>query len=134
MRRRNFVAGGMSALGIAALRTWPSDPSHSATSLGPVRSVIPVVGDGKWIWTEPPKDETGYLEPRSYSLSIGMELTGEGDATAIQASTPVPSEHPEQKIDEMRLEIEGCEAHVQPVGEGAAELYLSAPQIARGQK
>jgi len=134
MQRRVFVAGGMSAVGLAALRAWPADELQTETRLGPVRSVIPVVGDGKWIWTEPPKDQSGYLEPRSYSLSIGVELTGEGDATAIQASTPVPGEHPEQKIDEMRLEIEGCEAHVQPVGEGAAELYLAAPQITRGQK
>jgi hypothetical protein len=98
-----------------------------------VRSVIPVVGDGKWIWTEPPQDQTGYLEPRPYSLDIGIELTGDGEATSVQAATPVPSEHPEQKIEDVQLEIEGCQARIQPVGEGAAELYLSAPRIRGGQ-
>jgi len=36
-----------------------------------------VVGDGHWIWTEPPADGVGYLEPRSYSLKIGIELAGD---------------------------------------------------------
>src|SRR5262245_8141368 len=132
MDRRALLAGGVGVAGGLALRAWPTPVLWQETELGPVRSVIPVVGDGKWIWTEPP-GETGYLEPRSYSLDIGHELNGDGDATTIQAATPVPSEHPEQKIDDVRLETEGCEARIQPVGEGAAELYLMVPRIGRGQ-
>lgn len=132
MDRRSFLSG------LAALASVPAVgrgcPSQQQTSFGPTWSVIPVVGDGKWIWTSPPKDQTGYLEPRAFELSIGVELTGEGDATNVNASTPVPIAHHEQKVESVRLETEGCEASVQQVGEGAAQLQLAAPQIARGQK
>src|SRR5262245_10086100 len=101
MKRRVFVASGIGAASLAVLRHWPPAACRTENCLGPVRSVIPVVGDGRWIWTEPPQGQTGYLEPRPYSLSIGIELTGEGDATNVQASTPVPSEHREQKIDDV---------------------------------
>jgi hypothetical protein len=98
-----------------------------------VQAVIPVVGDGKWIWNETPPGPTGYLEPRCFELSIGIELSGEGDARNIEAATPVPLDHPEQKIDAVRLETEGCQASFQEIDEGASLLYLSASQIARGQ-
>jgi len=99
-----------------------------------VQAVVPVVGDGKWIWTETPQGQTGYLEPRHFELSIGVELRGEGDALNIEAATPVPLDHPEQKIDSVRLDTEGCQASFQEVGEGASLLYFSASQIGRGQK
>jgi hypothetical protein len=102
--------------------------------LGPTRAVIPVVGDGKWIWISPPKDQTGYLEPRPFELSIGVELSGEGDAANVKASTPVPIEHPEQKVEDVRIETDGCEARLQQIGEGAAQLLVAAQRIARGQK
>ena len=66
--------------------------------VAPTRSVIPVVGDGKWVWTKPPANETGYLEPRSYELKVGIAITGRGNATAIKATTPVPLPLPEQQI------------------------------------
>jgi hypothetical protein len=92
-----------------------------------------VVGDGKWIWTEPPKDQTGYLEPRSYELEIGIELRGEADARRIRASTPVPTPHSEQRIHDVEIRVENCQARLQQLGAHAAQLVLAAPRIARGQ-
>jgi hypothetical protein len=96
--------------------------------------VIPVVGDGKWIWTKPPDGQTGYLEPRPYELSIGMELTGQGEATQIRASTPVPLAFPEQEVGDASMTTEGCQASIQRIGEGAAQLLLAAAGISRGQR
>ncbi len=137
MDRRRFLgaacalAGGAMA-GSAVLTSRRVD-SDSFTQLPATHSVIPVVADGKWIWAEPPKDQTGYLEPRTYELNIGVELKGEGNATGIRASTPVPTEHPEQVIDDVRIETDGCQASFQKLGEGAAQLVLAAPSIVRGQ-
>ena len=137
MNRRKFLTWG--AVGVASVASGglvglPRRGVQSISHHGPTCSVIPVVGDGKWIWTEPPKDQTGYLEPRPYELSIGVEMQGVGDATQIRASTPVPVEFPEQQIDDVQIEAEGCEARLQTVGEGAAQLLVAAPQIAEGQK
>ena len=134
MKRRQFLAAGAATLAAASAPAWPRwrGDSHECFSQPPAFAVVPVVGDGKWIWTEPPK-ETGYLEPRPHGLSIGVELHGEGDATMIRGSTPVPIEWPEQTIDDVRIETEGCEARIQQVGEGAAQLLLAAPSIRRGQ-
>ena len=60
----------------------------------PAFSVVPVVGDGRWIWTAPPEGQTGYLEPRRFRLRVGIELTGRGDAVDVYASTPVPIADP----------------------------------------
>lgn len=136
MKRRQFLAAGAATLAAAsAASPWfvaPTAPAQ-ASFHPPAFAIIPVVGDGKWIWTEPPKDQTGYLEPRAYELSIGVELQGAGDATGIRGSTPVPIAFPEQQIDDVRIEAEGCEAGLHRVGEGAAQLMLSAPGIRRGQ-
>ncbi len=99
----------------------------------PAFSVIPVVGDGHWIWRDPPVGQTGYLEPRPYSLSIGIELQGTGEATDLKATTPVPVAHPEQKIDKLEIETEGCEASVHELAPGMAQLVLSAAELAKGQ-
>jgi hypothetical protein len=140
MNRRQLLglgALGAGVLSYEAVRSFLPGLSaggiQTITGPTPTWAVIPVVGDGKWIWTEPPKDQTGYLEPRPFELSIGVEMQGAGDATQIKATTPIPVEHPEQKIDDVRIETEGCEARLQAVGEGAAQLLLAAPQIARGQ-
>ena len=147
MDRRRFLgsacalAGGAVAAGAmvrsamvgGAVLTGRRADSDSFTQLPATHSVIPVVADGKWIWAEPPKDQTGYLEPRSYELNIGVELKGEGSATGIRASTPVPTAHPEQEIDDVRIETDGCQATFQTLGEGAAQLVLAAPSIVRGQ-
>ena len=115
MDRRQFLAGSALAVGRSLGRgesPGREPDSQTFSQVPPTHSVIPVVGDGKWIWTEPPKDQTGYLEPRSFELSIGVELQGEGNATQIRASTPVPIEHAEQQIDDVQIETEGCQATV----------------------
>lgn len=140
MQRRQFLAASsVSActffFGRSICEKSGANPALEQRSFhSPTWSIIPVVGDGKWIWTEPPKAQTGYLEPRPYELSIGVELQGAGDAMQIRASTPVPLPHEEQQVDDVRIETEGCEASIQRVGEGAAQLLLAAPNISRGQR
>src|SRR5262249_3294170 len=99
----------------------------------PTYSVIPVVGDGRWIWTAPPTNGTGYLEPRSYDLKIGVQLEGTGNATQIRGTTVVPVELREQKIEKVEIEKNGCEAGIRQVATEAAQLALAAPSIAKGQ-
>ena len=99
----------------------------------PAFSVIPVVGDGKWIWTAPPQGETGYLEPRPYRLEVGIEIVGRGDAGPIKATTPLPVPCPEQKLEEEQIQTQGCEAEVRDVGADARQLLLVASEIAEGQ-
>jgi len=95
--------------------------------------VIPVVGDGKWIWTEPPKGETGYLEPRPYRARVGVEITGTGHAQRIMATTTAPIDCPEQKVESVKVHTQGCEAKVRALAPGAAQLILSAPEVQLGQ-
>ena len=133
MDRRHFLGAACALAGSAALAFRRQAETESFTQVPVTHSIIPVVGDGKWIWTDPPKDQTGYLEPRSYELEIGVELKGEGNATNIRASTPVPGAHAEQQIDDVRIDTEGCQAAFQTLGEGAAQLMLAAPSIVRGQ-
>jgi len=134
MNRRDFLrltAAAGSVAGLAKLPAlWPDSESDDPP---PAYSVIPVVGDGHWIWTEPPKNATGYLEPRPFELKIGVELEGAGPATLIMASTPVPAEHPEQKVDELEIAADGCEAAVRELAPGAGQLLLSAEGIVKGQ-
>jgi hypothetical protein len=100
---------------------------------GPIRSVIPVVGDGKWVWTSPPKDQTGYLEPRKFDVEIGIELTGRGNGHQILATTPVPVQLPEQKIDHHEVKTQGCLAKLRGLAPEAGQLMLAAPSIVKGQ-
>ncbi len=102
-------------------------------ALGPVRSVIPVVGDGRWIETKPPDTPRGYYHPRPYTLSVGIQLDGAGPAQQISASTPVPVDHPEQKIEEVKIESDGCQATIRETAPGAGQLLLSADSIGQGQ-
>jgi hypothetical protein len=130
-RRHFFACAAAGAIGGAYSSTsrWP------ASSFGPqppAWQIIPVVGDGKWIWTEPPK-EKGYLEPRQFELSIGVELQGKGDAAEIKATTPVPLEAPEQKIDDVTVETDGCAAEIRKLTTDSSKLFLAAPGIAAGQ-
>src|SRR6478609_9289622 len=100
MDRRHLLAlAGAGAVGAWAGVSPLSTPCESFGPRPPAYQIIPVVGDGKWIWTEPPK-EKGYLEPRQFELSIGIELQGKGNAGELKATTPVPLEAPEQKIDD----------------------------------
>ena len=71
MQRREFLGqslrcsagvalGGAIGRGLEGL----SLPAEAAEVYGPAPpsfSIVPVGGDGKWIWTKPPK-KTGYLE------------------------------------------------------------------------
>ncbi|QDU30544.1 Transglutaminase-like superfamily protein [Anatilimnocola aggregata] len=133
MQRRDWLigAGSLAVGSYVGSRWW--DRRQSADFRAPTHSVVPVVGDGKWIWNQPPTDQTGYLEPRSFEVSIGLELQGKGDAGRIQATTPVPTEFPEQKIESAEVLTEGCEARIQPLAPGAAQLEMAAPGIAKGQ-
>ncbi|HTN75136.1 MAG TPA: transglutaminase-like domain-containing protein, partial [Pirellulaceae bacterium] len=85
------------------------------------------------IWTSPPEKETGYLEPRDYELSIGMELQGTSSATGIRGTTVTPVKLPEQKVLDFKIETEGCQAMLRPISNEAAQLFIAAPGIAAGQ-
>jgi transglutaminase-like putative cysteine protease len=120
------VAGGLAAR---------SDHSFTGPSPGPppAWAVVPVVGDGRWIEIVPPQEPSGYYDRRPFELAVGIEMLGRGAAADLQATTPVPTPHPEQPIQNLRIETEGCQAHVQAVGEGAAQLIVAAGRIAPGQ-
>ena len=55
-----------------------------------------------------------------------------GDAETLIATTPVPVAHPEQKIDSLRIETEGCEALARGCRAGHGRLVLTAGSIAQG--
>ncbi len=136
MDRRTFLASSaVASAGIvwstASLGTRVAEDSFAPHP--PAFAVIPVVGDGKWIWTEPPQDQKGYLEPRSFELSIGIELQGTGDANGVMASTPVPLELGEQKVEDVRIITEGCQAEIRRLAPEAGQLFLAAAEIAPGQ-
>jgi hypothetical protein len=131
MRRRHWLMAAPAV--VAGAWLYSRDSLQQQEFVADTHSVVPVVGDGKWIWTEPPKDQTGYLEPREYEVSIGLEMQGKGDASRLQATTPVPSEFPEQKIDKLEILTEGCEARIAPLTSGAAQLEMAAPGIGKGQ-
>ena len=135
MQRRRFLTNSVLAAGGALAVQSVSKPASDHTFLrqSPVWSFDPVVGDGKWIWREPPKEERGYLEPRSYDLSVGVELRGVDNACKAMATTPVPMSHPEQIVKEVTIEKFGCEAIVRELAPGARQLLLYAPEIAAGQ-
>ncbi len=138
MQRRQFLTNSALAASGAITTSslfWIQSQSRERTTyqLGPVSSFDPVVGDGKWIWREPPKNERGYLEPRSFEVSIGMELRGVDNQCEAMAATPVPMNHPEQQVKEVRIEKVGCEAFIRELAPGAGQLVLHAPQITAGQ-
>lgn len=135
MHRRRFLqAAAITVWGghHHALAQHPT-PQESA-QLAATRSVVPVVGDGRWIWQGPPATERGYLERRPFRLKTGIELEGTGPATQIQATTPVPVAHAEQIIDERKFETDGCVAQVRTLQAAAAQLHLAAASITAGQK
>ena len=129
---RTAVAGSCGG-GLWGLVDGAARRSSLRTAVPPAYSVIPVVGDGRWIWKEPPTDETGYLEPRSYDVSVGIEMEGTGPATDITSTTAAPLEYPEQKIENTSIDTSGCQAQVRKLTESAGQLLLSAAEISRGQ-
>lgn len=141
-RRAFLKASLIPAVGLGLSAGFPSGSAAAqlrhaqGEAFGPTPgfSIIPVVGDGKWIWTDPPPDERGYLEPRSFSLRLGLELEGTGSATQIKATTTAPVDHPEQRIDDLEIKTQGCQAEVAPIGDQVAIFGLVAPSIEQGQK
>jgi hypothetical protein len=139
-RRRFFVNSGAAITSAAIVPAIPqtlglltNTQVEHCFPMGPIHSYEPVVGDGRWIWREPPKNERGYLEPRSFELSIGVELQGTGDRSEAMASTPVPVAHPEQTIDDVQIETFGCDATIRELAPGAGQLLMHAKNIAAGQ-
>ncbi|HUY33438.1 MAG TPA: transglutaminase-like domain-containing protein [Pirellulales bacterium] len=134
LTRRSWLCSGMAA-GLAGIGWRAAAKVTRGDRMDRPRaySVIPVVGDGRWIWREPPQDERGYLEPRSYKLSIGIQLEGSGSASDLTSTTTVPVEFPEQKIDDVQLKTSGCEARLRKLSEGSGQLLLSAAAIEIGQ-
>src|SRR4029450_7290922 len=133
MDRRQWLAlAGAGAVGAWAGVRQLRTPCESFGPRPPAYQIIPVVGDGKWIWTERPK-ERGYLESRQFELSIGIELQGRGSAGELKATTPVPLEAPGQKSDDVTIEAEGCAAEIRRLAPDSAQLFLAAPGIVEGQ-
>jgi hypothetical protein len=137
--RREFLRLSSVAAAAACL------PRNASASAAPTRrelllprppafSVIPVVGDGKWIWTRPPENDTGYLEPRRYRLRVGIDLVGRGDVGEVYASTPVPIAAPEQQITGERTSAENGQAALALLTPTARQLSLSTPQLVKGMK
>ena len=133
--RRRFVAAFATAIGGAYLN---SPSTNSANVLQqqvfnqPAFSITPVVGDGEWIWTEPP-EEKGYLEPRDFEVSVGMHIQGNGDGKNLTATTVAPVQFPEQKILDVKIETSGCTAQLIALNETAGQLVLFADSIGDGQ-
>lgn len=136
MNRRDFMRIGTAGALCGGMAYWTGhQPGEQASSVPPAASVVPVVGDGQWIWNKPPEGQTGYLEPRSYKLDVGIELnSSHGNAWQVTATTPVPISCPEQKIEEEQIETIGCQAQVQQLTPESRQLCLVAPQIPQGQK
>lgn len=130
--RRNFIAALASTVGASWLGTPLVDVLTEATFVQPAFSITPVVGDGKWIWREPP-DETGYLEPREFEVSVGMKMEGRGDGQNLISTTVAPVQFPEQKILDVDIETTGCSAKLVPLSDSAGQLVMHADSIANGQ-
>ncbi len=139
INRRSFIISAASAgtgnLGSTHLRRSDSDFVLHEGSLNPdAFSVVPVVGDGKWIWRKPPQDGSiGYLEPRKFEVTTGITFRGEGYASDIWASTVAPLQFLEQKVVDFKIETKGCDAKLLRLNETAAQLLLHAGQIQAGQ-
>lgn len=134
MQRRDLITG-VTAAGLSSILgadRWKCPSDELSETLGPVRAFEPVIGDGIWIWREPPKTERGYLEPRSYDVSIGVEMTAVGSAAQAMATTPVPAVFPEQSVEEVSIDTEGCEAVIRPLNPSSSQLLVKA-MLAPGQ-
>lgn len=133
LKRRVFVSGAAAAVGGAALvrRPWPGY-GGSTPGQPPAWAVVPVVGDGRWIDIEPPAEKVGYFDERPFDLAVGIEIRGRGFAAHVRASTPVPVFHPEQRVEDLGLETQGCEARIHAVAAGVGQLVVSAAAINPG--
>lgn len=100
----------------------------------PTHSISPVVGDGKWISKEPPKEPVGNYDTRKFKVSVGVEVEGTGNTTNFIATTVAPVQSPEQKIESVSIEKSGCMAVLQGLSGTAGRLNVSAKSISRGQR
>lgn len=132
MDRRQFLASTAVATLASPALLAGNDSLQSFTAPSPTYSVIPVVGDGKWVWTEPP-EETGYLEPREFDLEVGVQMQGEGTASSIKATTVVPISQPGQVVKPGEIQTQGCKAAYRQLGREAAQLFIAADGVVRGQ-
>jgi len=137
LKRRKFLYLAAGSVGCSfasyALRSFSGSPYEEVVKPQPTFSIIPVVGDGKWIWTDPPSDDQGYLEPRQYDVSVGIQIQGKGNARGIFATTAAPIEHPEQQIEDVSIETDGCTAKIRQLSPEAGQLFIGAQSIAGGQ-
>ncbi|MBL8827459.1 MAG: hypothetical protein JNM18_10825, partial [Planctomycetaceae bacterium] len=135
MDRRHFLQTTLTASAATWLGSHHDAPMlHESTQLGPTRSVIPVVGDGTWIWQGPPATDRGYLERRPFRVKTGIEIEGTGSTSQVQATTPVPLAYAEQVIEDRQITTDGCVAQIRPLTAGAAQLQLVATSLVKGQK
>ncbi len=133
MDRRSFLHCSLSGTlaWTGEILSRPGGPQTDERPPPPVHSIIPVVGDGHWIWTEPPP-ETGYLEPRDYELQIGIHLEGRGPVQRIKATTPVPVQLPEQQIRHVSVQADAGSARIRPLTSEAAQLCFLVPAMGEG--
>ncbi|MEM8733013.1 MAG: transglutaminase-like domain-containing protein [Planctomycetota bacterium] len=138
-RDRRLVLAALGTSAVAGNEIWrrrSSSGNHvfDYEAKSPVHALIPVIGDGKWISTAPPEDSTGLLETRAFELSVEIEMDGLGNAQGISASTAAPVAFPEQQIESVRVERNGCRAGLQQLTPTAGRLVLQADSIRRGQR
>lgn len=135
VNRRQILVGAGALTTLAVTGINPHEPVlHEKILSSPTHAIIPIVGDGKWIWRKPPEKQTGYLEPRTFDLSIEIHAQGQkGQATNFQAFTPTPVAFGEQEILDFRMEKEGCLADVQKLSDSSARLIVGASTIDPGQ-
>ena len=133
MHRRSFLCAGIGAAVFGSRVCGAANWQEEKAPALPTLTTTDVVGDGKWIWTKPPEEARGWLEPRPYELKVGITMQGTGAASSILATTTVPVEMPEQRIDDVNIQTQGCAATLRQVAPAARQLVLAAPSIARGQ-
>lgn len=132
-------------VGAAALIAGPTIPTHLASALEtserseefrpvPTHSIIPVVGDGKWISKKPPEEPVGNYDTRKFKVSVGIEVEGTGSTSNFIATTVAPVQSPEQEIESVKIEKSGCEALLQGLCGTAGRLNVSANSIRKGQR
>lgn len=133
--RRRFVATFTAVAGgtyLNATTNGGASVSQQQAFNQPAFSITPVVGDGEWIWTDPP-EEKGYLEPKDFEVSVGMRIKGVGDGSNLTATTVAPVQYPEQKILDVKIQTSGCSAQLVALNQSAGQLVLSADSINAGQ-
>ena len=139
--RRDFLTKSGCGLCLNAFSSFTSASTLALTSRistvesasrPPAFSVIPVVGDGKWIWNDPP-EEIGLLEPREFEVNIGMRFTATGESSELYGTTVAPTAFPEQKILDSKLEMTNCEARLANISTGVTQLQLYSPFLSQDQ-